>query len=109
MKERIGYYDIARGLGIIFVVIGHIGSFYVPFRSVVITFHMALFLGNHEKEILSDHGALYFVQWAVHYHRICEIIFAECLLLASLQGLAHHGKFLLRKLRYVVFAGALYQ
>ncbi len=43
VKERIGYYDIARGLGIIFVVIGHIGTFYVPFRSVVITFHMALF------------------------------------------------------------------
>ena len=44
MKERIGYYDLARGLGIIFVVIGHIDTFYVPFRSVVITFHMALFL-----------------------------------------------------------------
>ena len=43
MKERIGYYDIARGLGIIFVVIGHIDTFYMPFRSVVITFHMALF------------------------------------------------------------------
>ena len=44
MKERIGYYDIARGLGIIFVVIGHIDTFYVPFRNVVISFHMALFL-----------------------------------------------------------------
>ncbi len=44
MKERIGYYDLARGLGIIFVVIGHIDTFYMPFRSVVITFHMALFL-----------------------------------------------------------------
>ena len=43
MKDRIGYYDLARGLGIIFVVIGHIDTFYVPFRSVVITFHMALF------------------------------------------------------------------
>lgn len=43
MRERIGYYDIARGLGIIFVIIGHIDTFYVPFRSVVITFHMALF------------------------------------------------------------------
>ena len=43
MKERIGYYDIARGLGIIFVVIGHIGTFYGPFRSFIITFHMALF------------------------------------------------------------------
>ncbi len=44
MKMRIGYYDMARGLGIIFVVIGHIDSFYAPVRSVVITFHMALFL-----------------------------------------------------------------
>lgn len=44
MKERISYYDFARGLGIIFVVIGHIDTFYMPFRSVVITFHMALFL-----------------------------------------------------------------
>ena len=43
MKERIGYYDIARGLGIIFVVIGHISTFFGPFRSFVITFHMALF------------------------------------------------------------------
>ncbi len=43
MRERIGYYDVARGLGIIFVVIGHIDSFYTPVRSVVITFHMALF------------------------------------------------------------------
>lgn len=44
MKERISYYDFARGLGIIFVVIGHIDTFYMPFRSVVISFHMALFL-----------------------------------------------------------------
>lgn len=44
MRERIGYYDIARGLGIIFVVIGHIDTFYEPFRSYVISFHMALFL-----------------------------------------------------------------
>lgn len=43
-KERIGYYDIARGIGIILVVIGHIGSFYMPFRSYVTSFHMALFL-----------------------------------------------------------------
>ena len=44
MRERIGYYDVARGLGIIFVVIGHIDTFYMPFRSYVIYFHMALFL-----------------------------------------------------------------
>lgn len=44
MKERIGYYDLARGVGIIFVVIGHIDSFYMPFRSFVTSFHMALFL-----------------------------------------------------------------
>ena len=44
MKERIGYYDIVRGLGIIFVVIGHIDTFCMPFRNVVISFHMALFL-----------------------------------------------------------------
>lgn len=44
MKERIGYYDVARGLGIIFVVIGHIDTFYMPFRQYVISFHMALFL-----------------------------------------------------------------
>jgi len=43
VKERIACYDIARGLGIIFVVIGHIGTFYGPFRSFIITFHMALF------------------------------------------------------------------
>jgi len=43
VKERIDYYDMARGMGIIFVVIGHIGTFYMPFRSVIITFHMALF------------------------------------------------------------------
>ena len=44
MRERIRYYDFARGLGIIFVVIGHIDTFYMPFRSLVISFHMALFL-----------------------------------------------------------------
>ena len=44
MRERIGYYDVARGLGIIFVVIGHIDTFYMPFRQYVISFHMALFL-----------------------------------------------------------------
>ncbi len=44
MKDRIGYYDVARGLGIIFVVIGHIDTFYMPFRQYVISFHMALFL-----------------------------------------------------------------
>ena len=44
MKERIHYYDFARGFGIIFVVIGHIDTFYMPFRSLVISFHMALFL-----------------------------------------------------------------
>lgn len=43
MKERIGYYDIARGLGIIFVVIGHIETVYMPFRSYIVYFHMALF------------------------------------------------------------------
>lgn len=40
MKKRIEYIDIARGLGIILVVIGHSGS---PFRNIIYLFHMALF------------------------------------------------------------------
>lgn len=40
MKKRIEYIDIARGLGIMLVVIGHSGS---PFRNIIYLFHMALF------------------------------------------------------------------
>ncbi len=40
---RVGYFDIAKGIGIILVVIGHIEYVPAPIRFYIVTFHMPLF------------------------------------------------------------------
>lgn len=43
MKKRIAYLDVARGIGMILVVIGHVEFINRPFRNYVTSFHMPLF------------------------------------------------------------------
>ena len=40
---RVGYFDIAKGIGIILVIIGHIEYVPAPIRFYIVTFHMPLF------------------------------------------------------------------
>lgn len=59
MKKRIDYIDVARGLGIILVVIGHSGT---PFRNLIYLFHMPLFYflsGYFYKKEYSAHPLLF--------------------------------------------------
>ncbi|MCR5735352.1 MAG: acyltransferase family protein [Lachnospiraceae bacterium] len=42
-KKRIDYFDLARGIGIILVIIGHIEYMPIEFHTFVISFHMPLF------------------------------------------------------------------
>ena len=42
-KNRVGYFDIAKGIGIILVVIAHIEYVSAPVRFYIVTFHMPLF------------------------------------------------------------------
>ena len=44
MKNRVGYFDIAKGLGIILVIIGHIEYVPLEIRTYIVTFHMPVFL-----------------------------------------------------------------
>ena len=44
MKKRIAYLDVARGIGMILVVIGHVDFISEPLRDYVTSFHMPLFL-----------------------------------------------------------------
>ncbi len=43
MKKRVGYFDIAKGLGIILVVIAHIEYMPLEMREYIVTFHMPVF------------------------------------------------------------------
>ncbi len=43
MKKRVGYYDIAKGIGIILVVIAHIEYMPLELRQYIVTFHMPAF------------------------------------------------------------------
>lgn len=44
MKERVEYLDIARGIGMTLVILGHsIGSFENPINRLILSFHMPLF------------------------------------------------------------------
>ena len=43
MKKRVGYYDIAKGIGIILVVIAHIEYMPLELRKYIVTFHMPAF------------------------------------------------------------------
>lgn len=43
MKNRIGYYDIAKGIGIILVVVAHIEYMPLELRQYIVTFHMPAF------------------------------------------------------------------
>ena len=43
MQKRIHYLDIVKSIGIIFVILGHIESLYMPFRNYIVAFHMPLF------------------------------------------------------------------
>ena len=43
MKRRVGYYDIAKGIGIILVVIAHIEYMPLEMRQYIVTFHMPAF------------------------------------------------------------------
>lgn len=43
MKQRVGYYDIAKGIGIILVVIAHIEYMPLGLREYIVTFHMPAF------------------------------------------------------------------
>ncbi len=44
MKKRIAYLDVARGIGMILVVMGHIDFISEPLRDYITSFHMPLFL-----------------------------------------------------------------
>lgn len=44
MKKRIAYLDVARGIGMILVVMGHVDFISEPIRDYVTSFHMPLFL-----------------------------------------------------------------
>ena len=43
MKNRVGYYDIAKGIGIILVIIAHIEYMPLELRQYIVTFHMPAF------------------------------------------------------------------
>jgi fucose 4-O-acetylase-like acetyltransferase len=43
MKKRVGYFDIAKGMGIILVVIAHIEYMPIEMREYIVTFHMPAF------------------------------------------------------------------
>ena len=43
MKKRVGYFDIAKGIGIILVVIAHIEYMPLAMREYIVTFHMPAF------------------------------------------------------------------
>lgn len=43
MKQRVGYFDIAKGIGIILVVIAHIEYMPLELRQYIVTFHMPAF------------------------------------------------------------------
>ena len=43
MKKRVGYFDIAKGIGIILVVIAHIEYMPLALREYIVTFHMPAF------------------------------------------------------------------
>ncbi len=43
MKKRVGYFDIAKGIGIILVVIAHIEYMPLGLREYIVTFHMPAF------------------------------------------------------------------
>lgn len=43
MKERIEYIDVAKGITILLVVVGHVESAPSPLRSLIYSFHMPLF------------------------------------------------------------------
>ena len=43
MKKRVGYFDIAKGIGIILVVIAHIEYMPLELRKYIVTFHMPAF------------------------------------------------------------------
>ncbi len=43
MKNRVGYFDIAKGIGIILVIIGHIEYMPLALREYIVTFHMPAF------------------------------------------------------------------
>ena len=42
-QKRIHYFDLAKGIGIILVVIGHLESISLPMRHFIVSFHMPLF------------------------------------------------------------------
>ena len=44
MKKRIAYLDVARGIGMILVVMGHVDFISEPLRDYITSFHMPLFL-----------------------------------------------------------------
>ena len=43
MKQRVGYFDIAKGIGIILVVVAHIEYMPLGLREYIVTFHMPAF------------------------------------------------------------------
>ena len=43
MKQRVGYFDIAKGIGIILVVAAHIEYMPLGLREYIVTFHMPAF------------------------------------------------------------------
>lgn len=42
-RERIHYLDLAKGIGMILVVLGHIGGIGLPLRYFIVSFHMPMF------------------------------------------------------------------
>ncbi len=42
-SNRIGYIDVAKGVAILLVVIGHVSNLPTPIKSSIYSFHMSLF------------------------------------------------------------------
>ncbi len=42
-KQRIAYLDVARGIGILLVILGHIAPTGTPLRMAIYSFHIPLF------------------------------------------------------------------